>query len=54
MAILLILFASFIFMWFVALAGLIVLIVNMFLRDFFYTEDSSSHAIRKTGVIQTQ
>jgi hypothetical protein len=48
MAIVLIIFAAFIFMWIVALVGLVAIIVNMFLKDHFYTEDSPSHTIRTT------
>ena len=45
------LFAAFIIVWVVALVGLIALIVNMFLRDFFYTEDLPSQTIRTARVV---
>jgi hypothetical protein len=51
MAIVLILFAGFICMWIVALAGLVALIFNMFWKDFFYSEVSPSHKVRITRII---
>ena len=54
MAIILILFAGFLLMWIVALAGLVALILNMFLRDYFYTEDSPGHTINIATVVQTR
>ena len=54
MTIILILFAGFILIWIVALAGLVALIVNMFLKEYFYTEDSPSHTIHTARVISTR
>ena len=51
MALVLIPFAVFIFMWIVALAGLVTLVLIIFLKDFFYTEDSPSQTVRTTSVI---
>ena len=54
MTILLILFAGFLLIWIVALAGLVALILNMFLKDYFYTEGSPGHTIHTATVVQTR